>query len=180
MLTQIEMTQARPSEARLRAAGLLAFTVAIVAAVGVVLLIAMFATFALPRMAPAIPFGMLNDICVAIQYALTIPLALVVYQILALHNRPLIRLATVVGIGGMVTTVLLQLALISDLLSFEQQVGWVMLAMFGAVGPWLLITALVGRSSGALPHGIAASILAVPYLGYPVWAFWLGRRLLNG
>jgi len=73
----------------------------------------------------------------------------------------------------------LQLALVFGVLPFERQVGWVSLAMFVGVGSWLVITGLAARSTGRLPNSVIMSAVAVPYLGYPIWAFWLGRRLLS-
>ncbi|PZR65226.1 MAG: hypothetical protein DLM71_00190 [Chloroflexi bacterium] len=32
---------------------------------------------------------------------------------------------------------------------------------------------------GALPHGVRMGLLAATYIGYPIWAFWLGRHLLR-
>jgi uncharacterized BrkB/YihY/UPF0761 family membrane protein len=127
----------------------------------------------------ALTFGMLNDICIAVQYLLTIPIALALYRILLPHNPALVRLATIVGIAAMVVVILLQLALIFGVMTFEQQVVWVSLAMIVGVGVWLVITGLVARSTGRLPNSLLMSGLAVPYVGYPVWAFWLGQRLLG-
>jgi hypothetical protein len=75
-------------------------------------------------------------------------------------------------------TVGLQLLLIFKVLTFEQQVMWISLAMILGVGSWLVITGLVARSTNRLPNSLLMSILAVPYFGYPVWAFWLGQLLL--
>jgi hypothetical protein len=74
----------------------------------------------------------------------------------------------------------LQLLLIFKVLTFEQQVLWVSLAMILGVGSWLVITGLVARSTGRLPDSVLMSILAVPYIGYSVWAFWMGLQLLGG
>lgn len=120
---------------------------------------------------------MINDICVTIQYLLTIPIALALYRILVVHNPALIRIATAVGLVGMVSTVGLQLLLIFGVLTFEQQFLWITLAMILGVGSWLVITGLVARSTGRLPNSLLMSVLAIPYFGYPLWAFWLGRRL---
>lgn len=178
MLTQTEAPFAVASDARIHMAGALAILTGMIAAIGVVLLVAIFLLFALKSTDLGLRAGWLNDICVAIQYALTIPLALVLHRILLPHNARWMLLATLLGIAGMVAIVLLQLALVFDLLAFERQVGWVTLAMFGAVGPWLVITGLAARSTGKMPHSVAMSLLAVPYLGFPAWAIWLGRRLL--
>jgi hypothetical protein len=135
--------------------------------------------FATPLKTLGLTFGLLNDICVAIQYLLTIPVALALYRILLPYNPALIRLATIVGIAMMLVVIGLQLALIFGVVTFEQQVVWVSLAMIVGVGSWLVITGLVARSTGRLPNSVLMSSVAVPYLGYPVWAFWLGRRLLG-
>jgi hypothetical protein len=151
----------------------------IISAIGVVFLIAMFVFFKTPRQELALTFGMLNDICVALQYLLTIPIALALYQILLSSNPNLIRAATIVGIGSMLLTLGLQLLLIFKVLTFEQQVLWVSLAMILGVGSWLVVTGLVARSTGRLPNSLLMSSVAVPYIGYPVWAFWIGLQLLS-
>lgn len=56
---------------------------------------------------------------------------------------------------------------------------WVSLAMILGVGSWPVITGIVARSSGRLPNSLLMSILAVPYIGYPVWAFWIGVQLVG-
>ena len=151
----------------------------IISAIGVVFLIAMFVFFKTPRQELALTFGMLNDICVALQYLLTIPIALALYQILLPSNPNLIRAATIVGIGSMLLTLGLQLLLIFKVLTFEQQVLWVSLAMILGVGSWLVATRLLARSTGRLPNSLLMSSVAVPYIGYPVWAFWIGLQLLS-
>jgi hypothetical protein len=173
------VTQTLPSDPVIRAAGGFAIVSGIISAIGVVFLITMFVLFATPLKTLGLTFGLLNDICVAIQYLLTIPVALALYRILLPYNPALIRLATIVGIAMMLVVIGLQLALIFGVVTFEQQGVWVSLAMIVGVGSWLVITGLVARSTGRLPHSVLMSSVAVPYLGYPVWAFWLGRRLLG-
>ena len=173
------VTQTLTSDPVIRAAGGFAIVSGIISAIGVVFLITMFVLFATPLKTLGLTFGLLNDICVAIQYLLTIPVALALYRILLPHNPALIRLATIVGIAMMLVVIGLQLALISGVVTFEQQVVWVSLAMIVGVGSWLVITGLVARSTGRLPNSVLMSSVAVPYLGYPVWAFWLGRHLLG-
>ena len=174
-----EIAQTVPSDPLIRAAGGFAIVSGIISAIGVVCLIAMFALFTTPNKALGLTFGMLNDICVALQYLLTIPIALALHRILLPYNPALIRLTTILGISAMVAVILLQLALIFGMMTFEKQVVWVSLAMIVGVGAWLVITGLVARSTGRLPNSVVMSGLAVPYVGYPVWAFWLGQRLLG-
>ena len=179
MKTMIAVPDTAPVDSLIRAAGGFAIVSGIVSAIGVVFLIAMFVLFATPLKELALTFGMLNDICVAVQYLLTIPIALALYRILLPHNPALIRLATIVGIAMMLVVIGLQLALIFGVTTFEQQVVWVSLAMIFGVGSWLVITGLVARSTGRLPNSVVMSAVAIPYFGYPVWAFWLGRHLLG-
>ena len=173
------VTQTLTSDPVIRAAGGFAIVSGIISAIGVVCLITMFVLFATPLKELGLTFGLLNDICVAVQYLLTIPIALALYWILLPHNPALVRLATIVGIAMMLVVIGLQLALIFGVTTFEQQVVWVSLAMIVGVGSWLVITGLVARSTGRLPNSVVMSAVAVPYFGYPVWAFWLGRHLLG-
>lgn len=173
----INVTQTSPPDPLIHAAGGFAIVSGILSAIGVVFLIVMFALFATPSTTLGLTFGMLNDICVAIQYLLTIPIALALYRILMPYDAPLIRIATVIGIGAMVVIIVLQLLLVFGIVTFQMQVVWVSLAIL-IVGGWLVITGLVARSTGRLPNSVVMSAVAVPYFGYPVWAFWLGRRLL--
>src|SRR5574341_2187603 len=115
------VTQTLPSDPLIRAAGGFAIVSAIISAIGVVCLIAMFVLFATPFKELAFTFGMLNDICIGIQYLLTIPIALALYRILLPYNPTLIRFATVFGIAMLLAVVGLQLALIFGLMTFEQQ-----------------------------------------------------------
>jgi predicted DNA repair protein MutK len=174
-----DATQAAPSISVIHIAGGIAILSGIISAIGVVLLIGMFVFFSTPNQALGLKFGMLNDICVALQYLLTIPIALALYRILLVYNPALMRAATIIGIAAMLLVVGLQLLLVFGVLTFERQVIWVSLAMILGVGSWLVITGWVARSTGRLPNSLLMSILAVPYVGYPVWAFWLGQQLLG-
>jgi len=175
-----EFTSSAPSVSSLSVihlAGRIAKLSGIISAVGVVFFILMYAFFATPYKDLALTFGMINDTCVAIQYLLTIPIALALYRILVGYSPTLIRIATITGFIGLLSTIGLQLLLIFGVMTFEQQFPWISLAMIAGIGSWLAITGLVARSTGRLPHSVRNSLLAVPYLGYPIWAFWLGRRL---
>jgi hypothetical protein len=69
-------------------AGVIAFVSGVISTIGVVLLIAMFALFATSQRDLGNRVGWLNDICVALQYLLTIPIALALYRILLVYNPP--------------------------------------------------------------------------------------------
>ncbi len=167
------------SISEIHVAGVIAILTGIISAIGVVFLIAMFISFATQYKQLGQTIGMLNDICVALQYLLTIPIALTLYRILVGYNPVLMLITTIVGIVAMLAVIGLQLALIIGVLTFERQVVWVSMAIILGVGSWLAITGLVAQSTGRLPNSLRMSLLAVPYLGYPAWAFWLGRCLLG-
>ena len=173
-----DFTQTAPSIPMIHVVGWLAIISGIISTIGVVFFMGMLAFFSTTNKESGLTLGMLNDICVALQYLLTIPIALALYQILVAYNPGLIRIATIVGIVTMLIVAVLQLLLIFGVLSFDQQVIWISPAMILGVGSWLVITGLVARSTGRLPNSMLMSILAIPYFGYPVWAFWLGQRLL--
>jgi hypothetical protein len=174
-----DLTKAAPSVDLIRVAGVISIVVGIISAIGVVFLIMMFILFATSQKEMGYRFGMLNDICVALQYLLTIPVALALYPILKPYNPALVHIATITGVIAMLLVTGLQLLLIFKVLTFEQQVVWVSLAMIMGVGFWLIISGLAARSTGRLPASVLMSSLAVPYVGYPVWAIWLGLHLLN-
>jgi hypothetical protein len=44
---------------------------------------------------------------------------------------------------------------------------------------WFVMTGYVGSRSGVLPRGVRMGFLAVTYVCYPIWAFWLGRQLVR-
>ena len=178
-MSEVKITQSVPSVQWTHAAGAIAIVIGILSAIGVVLFIAMYILFATQQQELGFRVGMLNDICVALQYLLTIPVALALYPILHRYNPSLMRTATIVGITAMLLVTLLQLLLIFKALTFEQQLPWIASAIILGVGSWLVMTGLVAQSTGRLPNSMLLSALAVPYFGYPVWAFWLGLHLLN-
>lgn len=174
-----DITQAVKSVSEFQFVGVVALVSGVISAIGVVLLITMFVLFATPQKELGNRVGLLNDICVALQYLLTVPIALTLYRILSAYNPLLIRIATILGIVSMLIVFVLQVLLIFKVLAFEQQVLWVSLAMILGVGSWLVVTGLVARPTGRLPNSLLMSSLAVPYLGYPLWAFWIGLQLLG-
>ena len=173
------VTQTISLNSMIRAAGGFAIISGIISAIGVIFLITMFALFATSRQVQGETIGLLNDICVALQYTLTIPVALALYLILPPYNPNLIRLGTIIGIFSMLIVIALQLALVFEVVTFQQQAVWASLAMVVGVGAWLIITGLVARSTDLFPNSVLMSAVAVPYFGYPVWALWLGRILLT-
>ena len=75
-------------------------------------------------------------------------------------------------------TIVLQWLLASGRMTFAEQIGYVSMSLF-AVGVWLVGTGYLAQQAGALPSGLRDGILGAVYVGYPVWALNLGRRLLR-
>src|SRR2546426_9249277 len=97
-----EVAQPAQRDPLIRAAGGFAIVSGIISAVGVVFLIALYVLLlATPFQALGLTFGMLNDICVAIQYLLTIPIAVALHRILLPHHPRRVRVATLIGISMM-------------------------------------------------------------------------------
>ena len=124
------------------------------------------------------PFGALNDGFIVVQYVLALPLVLALDRLLRQPGPLITTVALVLGIAGILAIALLQILLLTNVLTFDQQVGPVSAALFLLFGGWLLITGYLGRSRQDLPHSMLISFVGWTYVGYPIWAFWLGRRLI--
>ncbi|MBZ0318805.1 MAG: hypothetical protein K8L91_20485 [Anaerolineae bacterium] len=165
------------SDALVYFAGWCSIASGIVSFIGIVFLIAMFIGFSTNNIGLQ-RYGTLNDICIIIQYLLALPITLALYQFQKTYALLLCRAAMLIGIAGMIVIVVLQWLLVSGVLTFEEQVGPVTLALF-VVGIWLGITGYLGRLTENMPHSLRVSLLAAFYVGYPIWAIWLGRLLLT-
>lgn len=159
----------------MRFGGVAAYVSGVVAAVGVVFLIAMFVSFGVGSELAG-TFGRVNDVLIAVQYSLALPAAIGLHALLRPRNKRVSRLVLIMGIIGMLAVVVLQLLLVFGVLTFDRQVVFVVLALL-VVGAWLVITGYLARP--LLPRSQRMSLLAVPYVGYPIWAFWLGTQLLS-
>ena len=62
-------------------------------------------------------------------------------------------------------------------LTFAEQTDFSLALL--VLAAWFVIVGYLGRSSGVLPGGVRMGLLAATYVGYPIWALWLGRRLLR-
>jgi len=126
------------------------------------------------------PFGTLNDAVVVVQYLLALPLILALHLLVHRRGQLLSTVALVLGIGGILAIAVLQILLIARVLSFAQQVGPVSAAIWLLFGGSILITGYLGRRLSVLPDSLRMSILGWTFVGYPIWAFWLGGRLRVG
>lgn len=158
-------------------------------------------------------WGPLSDICPIIQMVTLLVVAWVLYRMEWTGAPGLSLIVYVIGIAGMLGVSLLQLLLIMDVISFEQEVGPVVMAT-GVVGIWLILVNQLGRRQASLPSRLAwlgtvvgaafmfepvifsalggavgwrnitsnylllagsALVFLISYIGFPVWAIWLGR-----
>jgi hypothetical protein len=162
----------------LRLGGWAAYANGVVSAVGLVFLIAMFVSFAAGATSPGLVFGWINDVQAVLAALLMLPLVVAVHVLLRPHAPIVSGLALVIGFGANLSIIALQSLLVVGALTFQEQIGPVLIA-FSFLVVWLMLTGYMGSSSGALPHGLRMGLLAVTYVGYPIWAFWLGRQLLQ-
>lgn len=147
------------------------------AAAGVAFIVAMFGSFAVGARDAALVFGRVNDLLILVGYLLAAPAVLALRAILrpgAGRAGDVLALVGLVAIGAIVV---LQLLLVAGRLTFEEQVGPVSLALL-VLGAWFIVVGRIGSASGRLPRGARMGLLAALYVGYPIWAIWLGRRLV--
>jgi hypothetical protein len=161
----------------LRLGGRAAYATAVITPIGLAFLVAMYIAFALGAMSQGLTFGWINDTLAVLTGLLMLPIAVAVHVVLRDRAPQASRLALIVGIGANLAIVILQSLLVAGVLTFEQEIGPVLVA-FLALVVWFVSTGLVGRSTGVLPHGLRMSVLAATYLGFPFWAVWLGRNLM--
>ncbi len=153
-----------------------AYPSAAVAVVGIAFLMAMFIAFAIGARGAAMVLGWINDVLVLVSYLLSVPVAITLYAVLRRQHQMLSALALITGIGALASIVVLQWLLITGVLTFEQQIGPVSITMLG-LACWFVLTGYLVSSSGLLSRGVWMGLLAATYVGYPIWALWIGRYL---
>ena len=105
-----------------------------------------------------------------------LPIALALFRILRPFNRNLSLFALLVGFPGILAGIVLQILLVTGVLPFANQIVPVVIA-FLVLLIWFIINGYLGRSTEILPNRMPLHILAGLYVGYPFWAFSVGRRL---
>jgi hypothetical protein len=152
-------------------------------------------------------WGRVNDAISVVWLFSFLPLAVLLAQLnQPVMGRAVAVGTAVVGALGILAFAVLQSLLVVGQVRFEQTLAAVM-TLGGILGLWLLLNGLLALMGKTLPGGLAwLSIgfglcyilgtigywlggyenpilwvgVAVGYLLGPVWAFWLGRLLLNG
>jgi hypothetical protein len=149
---------------------------AVIGAVGVAFLVAMFAAFAAGATPAGMTLGWINDVLVLVSYLLAAPVVLVLHLLLRRDRAVASTALAVIGIAAIAAIVVLQWLLVIGAMPFEEEVGPVSIALL-VFGAWLVLIGLLGRSSGVLPDGVRAGALGATYFGYPIWAIRIARRL---
>ena len=162
-----------------RLAGYSLVVSAILAAAGIVFLAAMFAAFAAGARQSGMRFGWINDVLVLVSYLLVAPTVLVLHRRLRGGHPTASAVAAVAGVVGIAIIVIFQGLLVAGVLTFEQQIGPASVGFFAVMG-WLIASGYMGSRAGIIPRGTRLGILGATYLGLPIWAVALGRRLLGG
>lgn len=157
-----------PSPRLIEVATWCAFVSGFVSIFGIVFLVAFFVLRA--------PTGRLNDIAVIVQYSLMLPMAFAIHQILRTFGPRLSLAALLIGIPGMLAVIVLQVLLVTGVVPFAIQIIPVVIG-FLVVLVWFIMTGYLARSTDKLPSSMLIHVLAGLYIGYPIWAFSVARRL---
>jgi hypothetical protein len=172
------MTTRRESPSILRLGGWAALASALVSAVAFVCLVLLYVLLAAGSRSEGLAFGWINDVLAVVNGLLLMLVAVAVHVLLRSERPRASRLALMIGIGANLAIAVLQSLLVIGTLTFQQEIGPVLVAFLFLVA-WFVTTGYLGSSSRLLPNGVRMSLLAVTYVAYPIWAFWLGRHLLN-
>lgn len=170
------LTIVQPASAVRRMAGQALLASAVTGAVAVGFLAAMFASFAAGAQVAGERFGYVNDVLGIVTPALAAPAVLVVSRLVAGPRGGIAATLTVVGLGSLAAVMVLQALLVAKILTFEQQMAPVTVAMV-VWGGWFVAVGFAGSRSGTLPVGPRLGLGALLYVGYPVWAWRVGRFL---
>jgi hypothetical protein len=157
-------------------AGRLLVASGVVGGVSLVFLIAMFAAFGAGARAPGMALGWVNDVLGLLSCLLALPAVIAVHRLLK-PAAPVASLAlAVLGMLAFSAIVVLQLLLVANVLTFDQQVGPVSIAYL-ALAAWFVLTGHLGSVGGTIPRGVRWGVFAGAYVGYPFWAVRTARIL---
>ena len=166
-----------PSSVLTRVAGPALVASSIVGAVGLAFLAAMFAAFGAGARAAGMSLGFVNDVTGIITPLLAAPAVVVVGRILKARSPRLGPALTVIALVAMAAIAVLQTLLVAKVVTFERQVLPVTMAML-VWGGWFVAVGFLGRRDETLPVGPGLVLASALYVGYPVWAWRLGRWLV--
>ena len=173
------MGTSKANASLLRVAGYAAILSGVIGVAMVSTLIGMYALFGLgpDARSTALKVGWINDVLAIVVYGMALPVIPAVHSIIRETGTARSVLLAIVGAGALVAAIVLQWLLVSGALTFEAQIVPVSIALL-TLGAWMVATGVLGKSTGFLPNGLRNGVLGALYVGYPVWAIDLGRRLL--
>jgi hypothetical protein len=171
------MRTAKDIGAHLRLAGRLTYASGVLAALGVAFLVAMATAFTVDARPAAMFFGWTNDVLVMVSYLLTAPAVLALVPLLRPRFPILYPVLAVIALLSIAGIVVLQGLLIIGVLTFDQEITPASVVYIG-LAVWFVLAGYLGRTAGLLPDGVRWGILGATYVGYPIWAFWMGRHLV--
>lgn len=156
--------------------GWAAYGSAAVSALGVLCIVLLYLGL-FTRTTALLVFGPLNDVCVAIQYALVLPVVVAVQRITRVRSPRLSVFATALGALGITGILVFQTLFLAGWMSFATQVPFAAASVL-TIGVWILLAGAMGRRGNGIGSGVTGEILAALYFGYPMWAYRIGQQLL--
>lgn len=171
-------TRSTASGGRRRVAAWALLASAPINAVGVTALFAMFTAFGLGERPAGLALGRTNDILGLIGAALMAPAVIEIHALTGPDRRVVRTVLAIIGLGAIAAIVWLQSLLITERLTFDQQIGPVTIAYL-AIGVWFVYGGWIASRAGVMPGGGRLGTLAALYVGQPWWAYRWGRRLLR-
>lgn len=159
----------------LRAAVLAAYAGAAVSSLGILFIVLFYVGF-LAHVHVLLILGPLNDLCILVQYALAVPLAIAFHRLLHAHSPRQSLNLFILGLAGMVCVVLFQALLLLGAMPFRVQLPLASGSIL-VIGAWLLITGVWARHVGTLRASTTLLVGAALYFGYPFWAYRVAQQL---
>ncbi|HET7726924.1 MAG TPA: hypothetical protein VFK54_06300 [Candidatus Limnocylindrales bacterium] len=170
------MNATTPPSWRRRLAGTALLVSAPLGAVSVVALVGMFAGFAVGARATALTLGRINDTLAIPTVLLIAPTVVELFVLTGPERRPLRVAVAAIGLGGIAWIAWLQWLLVTERVTFEEQVGSVMVG-FAGLATWFIVTGRQASRAGLMPGGTRLGVLAALNVGQPWWALQWGRLL---
>lgn len=124
-------------------------------------------------------FGPLNDVAVILQYSLMIPLAVYFWRVTRQEGSRAEEVTLVIGIVGILGVICLQSLLVARVMPFQVQIFF-LVPFFFVGAAWFVRLARTESLRPLVPGGLLLAVGAGLVIGYPFWAFPLGRRIRAG
>lgn len=105
-------------------------------------------------------------------------LALYLYRLWHSNVTSLFRVFLLVGIVGGLYMAVLHALFVLEVLWFSDSFGAFLLGLL-VYAIWTVGIGYYLQTRGHVPHSLLMSVLGATAIGYPVWAYWLGRVLMN-